>query len=416
MRIRTRLRSPTLALGLVLWAMTASAQGGVNALVDRLSERIDPALAGAPERDDERPARAPDPGERATLTEAVLVSCDALEACRIRARARMPGKGPRLFLVDAGALFKAGEGTWVAVPNQRFVLSEPESTMEFVALPLRPGTPPPKAPNTPLKVVASNDAGVLAVLRTVQRIETEDVSRLRRYTKERDGAVVVDTFLDNEDVRIARTMTWSKDPSGQVEGKLPLEAIRFALYAVTAGHTLSNAADWYRTYKGLDMNPAIAAAGEVVRIVELLLERGGLNFRVYGPAWADHHFNRGVRAYRDSDLDAAEKSFRAALDRQADHVRAHYNLGVVLYRKGRYPDAEQALQIGIGIDGADASMFYNRGAALWRVGDLMGAARMFRQALVKNDRDPDAAPWLAKADPEDKTAPKAAPGKKGKKK
>jgi tetratricopeptide (TPR) repeat protein len=254
------------------------------------------------------------------------------------------------------------------------------------------------------------------VLRTVQRIETEDVSRLRRYTKERDGAVVVDTFLDNEDVRIARTMTWSKDPSGQVEGKLPLEAIRFALYAVTAGHTLSNAADWYRTYKGLDMNPAIAAAGEVVRIVELLLERGGLNFRVYGPAWADHHFNRGVRAYRDGDLDAAEKSFRAALERQADHVRAHYNLGVVLYRKGRYPDAEQALQIGIGIDGADASMFYNRGAALWRVGDLMGAARMFRQALLKNDRDPDAAPWLAKADPEDKTAPKAAPGKKGKKK
>jgi hypothetical protein len=61
-------------------------------------------------------------------------------------------------------------------------------------------------------------------------------------------------------------------------------------------------------------------------------------------------------------------------------------------------------------------MFYNRGATLWRTGDMLGAARMFREALSRNARDPEAGDWLAKADPQNKTAPRATPPKKGKKK
>jgi hypothetical protein len=47
---------------------------------------------------------------------------------------------------------------------------------------------------------------------------------------------------------------------------------------------------------------------------------------------------------------------------------------------------------------------------------MLGAARMFREALSRNARDPEAGDWLAKADPQNKTAPRATPPKKGKKK
>jgi len=392
----------------------SAAEAGINALVDRLSERIGPALAGTPSRDDERPPRAPEPGDRATIVSARLTGCDAREACRVDAQVELSGAGPRLLLVDAGAIFKAGDDAWVAVPNQRFVVSSASERLMLAVLPLRPGTATPAGP-TPLSVVLSNDAGVLAVLRTVQRIETEDMQRLRRYVRERDGEVGVDTFVNNEDVRLARAMNWSKDSTG-VQGRLPLEAVRFALYAVTANHTLSNAADWYRNFDKLEMNPAIALAGEKAHLIELVLERGGLNFRVYGPSWADHHFNRGVRAYREGDLEGAEKAFRTATTKQPDLLRGHYNLGVTLYRKGKYTEADEAFQVGTGIEGADAAMFYNRGATLWRTADRLGAARMFREALIRNARDPEAGDWLAKADPENKTAPRATPSKKGKKK
>jgi Tfp pilus assembly protein PilF len=75
--------------------------------------------------------------------------------------------------------------------------------------------------------------------------------------------------------------------------------------------------------------------------------------------------------------------------------------------------------VAIGLPDAPAEAFYNRGAALFRNGDKLGAARMFRRALDLNPRDPEAGPWLEKADPENKTRPAAPPagkpGKKGKK-
>jgi TolA-binding protein len=413
--VKVTARVATLAaVCIAAYPSSSAADTGVNALVDRLSERIGPALAGTPSRDDERTPRPPEPGDRATVVSAALAACDAREACKIEADIQLSGPGPRLLLVDAGSVFKAGDAAWVAAPNQRFVVNAASERVTLVALPLRPGTTAP-AGRTPLSVVASNDAGVLAVLRTVQRIETEDMQRLRRYVRERDGEVGVDTFIDNEDVRLARAMAWSKDAAG-VQGRLPLEVVRFALYAVTANHTLSNAADWYRNFDKLEMNPAIALAGEKAHLIELVLERGGLNFRVYGPSWADHHYNRGVRAYREGDLEGAEKAFRTATTRQADLLRGHYNLGVTLYRKGKYTEADEAFQVGTGIDGAEAAMFYNRGATLWRTGDMLGAARMFREALSRNARDPEAGDWLAKADPQNKTAPRATPPKKGKKK
>ena len=192
----------------------------------------------------------------------------------------------------------------------------------------------------------------------------------------------------------------------QPQARLPLEVVRFALYAVTSEYTINEVADWFRTFRQMDMNPAIAAAGDAARRVEFVLERAGLNYRIFSPNHADYHFNRGVTAYQNSDLDGATKAFTAAIAKNPNLVPAHYNLGITLYRKGKYADAESALQIATGLDDAGAEVFYNRGAVLFRQGDKPSAARMFRRAIELNARDPEAGVWLSRADPEGKTAVK----------
>lgn len=391
----------------LLAASSVSAAEGEHDLVDRLSNRIDASLCDAGDGESLRAQSvAATSGQRSSVVAAIFLDCDAEERCRLKLDVRQPGAGPRLFLVDAGAVFRGpGDADFVPVPNQRFVLEHQQNTLEIDALPLRSGRPkPPK--NSPLKVAASNSAGLLTVLRTVQRIETEDAQRLRRYVKEAGGAFTVDTFVDNEDVRAARWMLWTKGHDGQPQARLPLEVVRFALYAVTSEYTINEVADWFRTFRQMDMNPAIAAAGDAARRVEFVLERAGLNYRIFSPNHADYHFNRGVTAYQNSDLDGATKAFTAAIAKNPNLVPAHYNLGITLYRKGKYADAESALQIATGLDDAGAEVFYNRGAVLFRQGDKPSAARMFRRAIELNARDPEAGVWLSKADPEGKTAVK----------
>jgi tetratricopeptide (TPR) repeat protein len=400
-------------------AQAGTGADGVNTFVDRLSGRIATSLAAPAEGEAFRALDAPGEGDRLTVNGVVLARCDERQRCTLKIDVAQPGSGPRLLLVDAGAVFRGpGGADLVAVPNQRFVVEKSQATLDVEALPIWPKRPLPPE-NTALKAAASNDPGLIAVLRSVQRIESEDVARLRRYVKDTGGTLSVETFLDNEDVRAARWMTWYRDAAGQIQGRYPRDAIQFAIYAVTSGYTINEVADWYRSIEKLDMNPAIAAAGEAARKVETVLERAGLNYRVFSPNHADYHLNRGVRAFRNGDLDAAEKAFKMAIDKQNTLVAAHYNLGITLYRKGKYEDAEAAFQVAIGLPDAPAEAFYNRGAALFRNGDKLGAARMFRRALDLNPRDPEAGPWLEKADPENKTRPAAPPagkpGKKGKK-
>lgn len=340
---------------------------------------------------------------------------------RLDAAPDAPVGGARLLLVDGGAVFFGpGGGAFVPVPNQRAVVTPPGASVEFEVLPLFPAPPRPAA-GTALTAGLTADPALLAVLRTVQRIEAEDVERLRRYVKPAGDGFAVETIVRNEDTRVAEWMVWRPDARGRPVGTLPRDAVRFAIFAVTAGYTIQDVADWLRTHRSLDTEPAIAAAREQVRQAEFVLERAALGFRTLGPRHAEFNFNRGVAAFEASDLARAEGLFRTAIELQATLWPAHYNLGVTLYRAGRYADASNAFLIASGIEGATAAVFFNRGATLFRMGDLAGAARQFRKALDLDGADEAAKAWLAKADPEGKTAPpppapeKKAPTRRGKK-
>ncbi len=321
--------------------------------------------------------------------------------------AEVPDGGPRLLLVDAGAIFFTPDGmAWVAVPNQQIAVPPPKSVAVVDLLPLRPEQAVPR-PGTPLTAAMTADPALLAVLRTVQRIEAEDVDRLRRYLK-RDGAggFTVKTFVRNEDVRVAGWMQWTEGPGGRPVGKLPPDAVRMAIFAVTAGYTIQDIADWLRTMRRMDLEPAIEAARLLARQSEFILERAGLDHRVLSPRHAEFKYNQGVSAFEEGDLERAEKHFRSAIEARSEMLDAHYNLGVTLYRAGRYKQASSAFLIASGIEGAPARIFYNRGATLFRLGDALGAARQFRKALAAGYTDREMVEaWIAKTDPEGKTAP-----------
>lgn len=402
------------SLLLLVCVAAAHAQGELHELVDRLSTRIDAGLAGPADAEHLRPLdpAAVDPVRAVVM--AVAMAAPSKDAERVTLTVERPRPGVRLLLVDSGLVLRAGGGVdYVPVPNQRALLEAQRSEITIEVLPLWPERARPQ-PGTPLTVVRTNDAGVLAVLRTVQHIEAVDVERLRRYLREIDGVLQVDTRVDNRDVRLARWMTWAKNAADRIEGRLPRDAIRFALFAVTSGYTIQETADWLRRARRLDMSPAMKRAGELARQTGYLLERAGLNFRRFSQEHGDFHLQRGVAAFRSGDLKLAEKSFRAALERQPTNVRAQYDLGVTYYRLGQYRKSADAFLVASGMPGVTADVHYNRGAALFRLGEALGAARSFRRALALSPRDLEAARWLQTADPENKTAPKVEEKKKRK--
>lgn len=442
-------------------AIPATGADGHNPLVDRLSGHLSPGLVGAggPPDGFDAPgglatSEAGDPGELsddeakgepaadeggaveaettpappeegeaeppvseagATRVEAAVMALPAPtepDTDRVALTVSVPAPGPdapfegaRLLLVDAGAVFFGPDGgVFIPVPNQRVVVWPPLSTVEVEVLPLRPDAPRPAA-GTALTAGLTRDPALLGVLRTVHRIEAEDVARLRRYVKRDGDGFSVKTFVRNEDVRVAGWMEWQADARGRPVGRLPRDALRFSIYAVTAGYTIQDIADWLRTHRKMDMEPAIEQAHEAARQVEFVLERAGLGYRTLSPRHAEFNVNRGVEAFAQGDLERAEKLFRAAIEQQPSLWVAHYDLGVTLYRAGKYKEASSAFLIASGIEGAPARVFYNRGATLYRLEDPLGAARQFRKALGVDAEDAESKAWLAKADPEDKTAP-----------
>jgi hypothetical protein len=379
------------------WALAALLACGPAAGQERLSERLaSPEVPG--------PVRV----VGATLAAALratpggaLPQAGSTDTVRLVVEA----EGRRALVVDAGAVLRAGEAAWALVPNQRFLV-EGRATVEVEALPLSPSQAAPVG--APLVAHMAVPPGVLPVLRTFERLEGERVQTLRRYVD--DGAKpAVDTLVRNRDVDLARAMTWRRGPEGVAVGRLDRDMLRAALWAVTAELEIQGLADWLRRERGHTLEVAVEAAGALSARTELLLERAGLNHRVFSQRHGDHHFNAGLAAFEAGDPGRAAEAFAQAERLSPGDVEAKYAEGVALFRQGKLEEARGAFLVATGMPGATADAHYNRGVVAWALGDRPGAARAFRGALALQPDHLEATVWLQRADPEGRSAPASDP-------
>lgn len=95
---------------------------------------------------------------------------------------------------------------------------------------------------------------------------------------------------------------------------------------------------------------------------------------------------QGLVAHQRGDLDAAERAYRAALAREAEHSLALHYLGVVLHQRGRHAEALPLLERSASLVPAEPEFHNNLGLVFAALDDNDRAIASYRRAL---DRKPD---------------------------
>jgi len=97
---------------------------------------------------------------------------------------------------------------------------------------------------------------------------------------------------------------------------------------------------------------------------------------------ADGHIGLGSALQGAGDLDAAEQSFRRAVEAEPTYWRACNALGTFLYQRGKIDEAITAYRRVTELTPASAVAYNNLGAALQMTGDLTGSAEAYRRSLA----------------------------------
>jgi TolB-like protein len=97
---------------------------------------------------------------------------------------------------------------------------------------------------------------------------------------------------------------------------------------------------------------------------------------------ADGHIGLGSALQGAGHLDAAEQSFRRAVEAEPTYWRASSALGTFLYQRGRIGEAIKAYRRVTALTPASAVAYNNLGAALQMTGDLTGSAEAYRRSLT----------------------------------
>jgi tetratricopeptide (TPR) repeat protein len=101
-------------------------------------------------------------------------------------------------------------------------------------------------------------------------------------------------------------------------------------------------------------------------------------------------YDRGMKAYRGGQPDAAVDLFRAAIDKDPKFVAAYNDLAVVLLRLRKYPEAEAVLRKGLEQDAKSPDLQANLGAALNHQNHFAEAVAPLREALRLRPNLPEA--------------------------
>jgi tetratricopeptide (TPR) repeat protein len=95
---------------------------------------------------------------------------------------------------------------------------------------------------------------------------------------------------------------------------------------------------------------------------------------------------QGLVAHQRGDIDTAERAYRAALVREAEHPLALHYLGVVLHQRGRHAEALPLLERSVSLVPAEPEFHNNLGLVFAALDENDRAIESYRRAL---DRKPD---------------------------
>jgi tetratricopeptide (TPR) repeat protein len=98
-------------------------------------------------------------------------------------------------------------------------------------------------------------------------------------------------------------------------------------------------------------------------------------------------YNAGVLYGQLGDLEAAEKSYQAAVDRNPAFFQAYYNLALVYSNQARWEEAAQAYRQGLQHNGSDPEAWANLGAAYERLTRDEDARASYAKALDLNPEE-----------------------------
>jgi tetratricopeptide (TPR) repeat protein len=124
------------------------------------------------------------------------------------------------------------------------------------------------------------------------------------------------------------------------------------------------------------------------RLVQAL--RQALQEQQQDPANPMPAYNCGLIFTQLGDLEGAEASYRAAVDRNPAFFQAYYNLALVCSAQGRWDEAALAYRQGLQHNGADPEGWANLGAAYERLGKDDDALTAYQRALELNPQESQA--------------------------
>jgi tetratricopeptide (TPR) repeat protein len=124
------------------------------------------------------------------------------------------------------------------------------------------------------------------------------------------------------------------------------------------------------------------------RLIQAL--RQALTEQAEDPANAMPAYNAGLIYAQLGDVEAAEKSYRDAVDRNPSFFQAYYNLALVYSSTGRWEDAAQAYRQGLQSNGSDPEGWANLGAAYERLGRDDDALASYAKAVELNPQETQA--------------------------
>lgn len=126
------------------------------------------------------------------------------------------------------------------------------------------------------------------------------------------------------------------------------------------------------------------------------------------PMAREGSFYIGMASYYVGDFSKAETAFGFVAAR-LPLPEVDNNLGVATARRGK-PEAAQFFQRAVEDDPNDADYHFNLGVALYRTGDLNGALRQLREAVVQRPADSEAQSFLGRLEAEASAKTQTSPG------